>query len=277
MMAKKAATIEQPTTSGQVSALERVISETALLHEAALEVEIRAANGIPLEPAHFQVLHAVGIDNKFALERVVSKVRNLLNWQATAGTREEREALTAELAKAVEKRNSELPDLQRRLDEIVREFQSSVDALNQPVETLENKLNAMNHALRFLRNSENLPEHIRNRFYAMRDQVLSGFRPLLDAQASEEHLTKRLELLERAVGYAGRYNVGFPNEIRDFISRENIWEPGHHPTPCARRCVELKEKLQAELKAAQEVISRDLDAYNDAMADANKDLDFWVL
>ncbi|MFO0427673.1 MAG: hypothetical protein ACK526_14000 [Planctomyces sp.] len=276
-MAKKAATIEQPTAPGQVSALDRVISETALLHEAALEVLIRAAKGVPLEPAHFQVVHAIGIDNKFALERRVSEVRNLLGWQAAAGTREERETITTELAKAVEKRNAEVPDLQRRLDEIVREIQSSVDALNEPVETLETKLNAMNHALSLLRNPEKLPEHIRNRFYAMRDQVLSGFRPLLDAQASEEHLTKRLELLERAAGYAGRYNVGFPNEIRDFISRENIWEPGHHPTPCARRCAELKEKLQTELKAAQEVISRDLDAYNDAMADANKDLDFWIL
>jgi hypothetical protein len=280
-MAKKPGTINEQIAK-QDSIIDSVVRREAELQDATTAILQKLARGEDGSPDELAVLFAAGLDNRFAIEREVSRVAGLLKWQLNARTTAERQTLALQLSEARAKRDAELPALQIKLEELIRQLQESADRLNKPVESLEAEQAAVNEALKILRDPKNLPEYRKNRHMALRNQVQMKFRHIESAKAKELNITGRIKLLERAEGYTKKRDKETPmvplhGELRDFISREEIGLSGSDLRPCQQKCDELRTKLSQELAEVQAVIEADGGRYNAELSQADQECEYWVL
>ena len=247
--------IRTPMTDG---AIEELAERLIMSHEAADRILMGIAKGSELTGAEITLLRSIGIDNTFAIQRHVDRLRAIIGLQAVAGTAADRAALASEVASAESTRDEELPAIRQELEDTVRRLQARIDALESAVSLPSGRLSVMKHACERLRTPHLLPEFIRDRFDVLQASVQATFGPLRQAESTVLNRTGVLDLLNRTEPFLhGRNEIELSGEIAGFISQREMWADANSRTIDTAKFTALRAATNRELAASQSIVERD--------------------
>ena len=274
-MSQPVAELPSPHKAMTPGDVEDLAERLIMSHEAADAILMAVAKGGTLTGAQITLLRSIGVDNAFAIQRHVDRLRAIVEFQAVAGTAADRAALSDEVASAAATRDEELPAIRKELEDTVARLQGRIDAREQAVSLPSGKLEVMQTACERLRTPHLLPEFIRDRFNVLQGSVQATFRPLREAEATVLNRTGVLALLTRTEPFLNGRNE-LSGEIAGFISQREMWADAHARTIDTALFTALKAATTRELAEAQEIVARDAPERAGRLAEIDATLDYYV-
>ncbi len=278
---KQSAVLDEPRHElppAQPSAVDAVAAHDRQIHKAKKQVLMELASGVPASADKNSVLAQAGIDGKYAIEMAIGRTRNALEMLADFGTLHELSQTEEELSAAESRRDENLPAVRERLAAAIAELQRQADELNGPVERLTAVVARKKDILKILRSPATLPEYERNQYESMRSQIRGRFRPLFDAQSVVDNRTAQLAIISEIEPLAGHPDRIRKDELRGFCNRNDLWriDARFGTVVDAAKLARLKSKFERERSEAQMIILAAGTDYQDAVAECEKALDYWL-
>ena len=258
------------------------------MHEAADALLMKLARGEALSPAGVTLLRAVGFGERIDVEREVNRLKNILRHQADAGTEDERRELAAKVKAAKTKLEKEVPAIREELESTVARLQDQIDALEAAHDVPARKLEKMEQFLEHLRNPRSLPEYVRDKYGILRTNIKQSFADFREAKSIVTNRTGILKILNRLVPVLDKKveygHSGDPQrEVHDLVTQRKLWadetaDDGVHRGKANRaKVMAFKEKCEAELAEAQELIAANQEEYEGRLAEVELLRDYYVL
>ena len=257
--------------------VEELAERLIMSHEAADKILMGIAQGSELTGAQITLLRSIGIDNAFAIQRQVDRLRAIIGLQAVAGTAADRAALANGVAAAEAARDEELPAIRAELEDTVQRLQARIDALESAVTLPSGRLEVMQTACERLRTPHLLPEFIRDRFDVLEHSTQAQFAALREAASTVANRTAVIELLRKTEPFLhSRNEIPHSSDIARFISQRDLWADVHSRSIDTALFTALKAACERELAAAQVIVARDAPERAGRLAEIDATKDYYV-
>lgn len=238
----------------------------------------KMARGHEMTPQEHTLLQAAGWSNQFDIQAQVGRLAGIHRHQAIAGTAAERDALAAEVAAAESDRDEKLPEIRRELEDTVARLQGQIDKLERAVSGPATKLKTMLAAVENLRNVHMLPTFVKDAYNAVKSRTKGSFADLRRAEGNIVSQTGFRDLIAEAEPFLGTsHRITHNSPVAVFLAMHKLFADSHARTIDAEKFSSFKAKCEADLAAAQEIVSQQAPLYDAKMAAVEKTRDHYVL
>jgi hypothetical protein len=258
-MSTATATVEQSPASEIKARLSALSGDLDAQVESILE---SIADGTDASPEDIGILRLAGFTDKDMINREVSRIKNVREWQRKAGSKADRDQAEQALTEAEQARDQRLPEIQEAINKLESEKLNLVEDVRQKERAYQDQI----QAVEVLQREKVLPAHVRAAYRVRRNQHNDRWRDHLQRCQHIDSLQANLAKTDAELKV--HYDV---REIaRQQPNKYGEWEVAReHINQFRRDC-------EAKLSELLPQVERDDPAYQQSVSDLAAILEYYV-